>query len=78
MINYPDFEQWASNLVNGYENVSEAAVETALEQAFEQGYHLGLNKGWAIEQDKDCKHKFEWKEVDLVCSKCGRSNAEIV
>ncbi len=46
----PDFERWADKLTNGYEPVSSAAVESALEEA----YQLGLNKGWALEQDKQC------------------------
>ncbi len=54
-INTPDFRTWAENIIlaareNG---TAQEEIEQALEQAFGQGYSLGLNKGWAIEQDND-------------------------
>ncbi len=51
----PDFEQWAIHTIQriGLNKTSIKTVAESLEQAFEQGYHLGLNQGWAIEQDKE-------------------------
>lgn len=51
----PDFRQWAENItmVARQFGTAHEEIERALEQSFDQGYHLGLNKGWAIEQDKD-------------------------
>ncbi len=51
----PDFRTWAENITNIYRKYGTAQdeISRALEQAFDQGYHLGLNKGWAIEQDKE-------------------------
>ena len=43
----PHYTQWALTL----ETTDEIAE--ALANAFNQGYHLGLNNGWAIEQDKE-------------------------
>lgn len=43
----PDFAEWASHLTSTKE------IEVALKQAFDQGYYFGLNKGWAIEMDKE-------------------------
>lgn len=50
----PDFREWAENivLIARDHGTAQEEIEKALEQAFNQGYHLGLNKGWAIEQDK--------------------------
>lgn len=50
-----DFKTWAENIMiiaqcNG---TAQEEIECALEQAFNQGYSLGLNKGWAIEMDKE-------------------------
>ena len=50
-----DFKTWAEHIIliaqeNG---TAHEEIERALEQAYNQGYHLGLNNGWAIEQDKD-------------------------
>ncbi len=53
----PDFEVWADLIKDKPLGV----VKSALKQVFYQGYHLGrregyeegLNRGWAIEQDKD-------------------------
>lgn len=50
----PDFDTWADLLTDGYKSVK---ISEALRQAFEQGYQLGLNQGWAIEQDKDYANK---------------------
>lgn len=56
-INEPDFRTWADTLTL----MTRKEIETALEQAFNQGYHLGLNQGWAIEQDKEHKlSSFKW------------------
>jgi flagellar biosynthesis/type III secretory pathway protein FliH len=54
----PDFDQWAHNIYLYY---SIAKVAEALKQSYEQGYHLGkregyevgLEQGWAIEQDNE-------------------------
>lgn len=49
----PDFDTWGLAVqCNSHGLLSENIAE-ALRAAFEQGYHLGLNKGWALEQDKD-------------------------
>lgn len=64
----PDFEEWADRLVESGTindvytgkvmlNSFPCSLEEALQQAFEQGYNLGLNKGWAIEQDKEYANK---------------------
>ena len=55
-MTHPDFEEWAVSLWsnNGPKCKS---VKEALKQAFEKGYHLGLNQGWAIEQDKEYADK---------------------
>lgn len=49
-----DFKTWAEDIVllareNG--NAQEE-IERALKHAYNQGYSIGLNEGWAIEQDK--------------------------
>lgn len=51
----PDFKTWAENIVllAQAHGTAREEVEKALEQAYDQGYHLGLNNGWAIEQDKE-------------------------
>ena len=51
----PDFYTWADNIVMVARAFGTAPdeIEKALEQAYDQGYRLGLNKGWAIEQDKE-------------------------
>lgn len=49
----PDFLCWAQNVMLSYKLSEQHYIETALKQAFDQGYQLGLNKGWAIEQDKE-------------------------
>lgn len=57
-MNKPDFKIWAENIVlmaHTYGTAYEE-IERALEQSYDQGYHLGLNQGWAIEQDKEHKH----------------------
>jgi hypothetical protein len=50
----PDFKTWAENIVLTAQTNGSAheEIELALKQAYTQGYHLGLNLGWAIEQDK--------------------------
>ncbi len=50
-----DFKTWAEHiiLVAQENGTAHEEIERALEQAYNQGYHLGLNSGWAIEQDKD-------------------------
>ncbi len=55
----PDFRTWAENitLVARKYGTAHESIEVALEQAFDQGYKLGLNKGWAIEQDKCYQQK---------------------
>jgi hypothetical protein len=65
----PDFEEWSKNIIITHENRLRPEIEipgsmplyldirTALKQAFEQGYQLGLNQGWAIEQDKEYAKK---------------------
>lgn len=54
-MNKPDFKTWADNIVLSvrYDGAAREQIEQALEQAYNQGYHLGLNNGWAIEQDKE-------------------------
>ena len=50
----PDFKHWADNIVliaQAHGNAREE-IGQALEAAFKQGYSLGINHGWAIEQDK--------------------------
>lgn len=51
----PDFKIWAENIILVVQRYGTAqeSIETALEQAYNQGYYLGLNNGWAIEQDND-------------------------
>lgn len=45
------FEQWAKNI---YLFLGEGdSIRHALEHAYEMGYQTGLNKGWAIEQDRE-------------------------
>ena len=53
----PDFRTWADNILTISRQLGTAQdeIEDALTEAFNQGYHLGLNKGWAIEQDKEWK-----------------------
>lgn len=60
----PDFKTWAENIVllAQAHGTAREEVEKALEQAYNQGYSLGLNNGWAIEQDKQ------------YCDKCDRSH----
>lgn len=52
----PDFKEWAKNIVilACEHGTALEDIETALKQSFDQGYSLGLNQGWAIEQDA-CK-----------------------
>ena len=53
----PDFKLWAVNISNLIEQHGHdiEEIEKALKQAYDQGYSLGLNLGWAIEQDKEIK-----------------------
>jgi len=61
-MNEPDFDQWASNIEHHPRNyVSlQTLISLALKDAYKQGkslgyregYQVGLEKGWAIEQDK--------------------------
>lgn len=46
----PNFEVWAKSLLYGKKDYR---ISDALRQAYEQGYQVGLNQGWAIEQDKE-------------------------
>lgn len=50
----PDYRTWADNIINMAKKYGTAQeeIEKALKEAFHQGYQLGLNKGWAIEQNK--------------------------
>lgn len=54
-MNKPDFKTWAENIVLMAQahGTAREEIERALEQSFNQGYSLGLNQGWAIEQDAD-------------------------
>ena len=54
MKNKPDFRTWAENIVwiAQTQGLAREEIERALEQSYDQGYYLGLNNGWAIEQDK--------------------------
>jgi diadenosine tetraphosphate (Ap4A) HIT family hydrolase len=52
----PNFDKWAVSLWSNH-GPKCTNVKEALKQAFEQGYQLGLNQGWAIEQDKDYANK---------------------
>lgn len=51
----PDFRLWAKHIIvmAQAQGTAQEEIERALEQAYKQGYSLGLNKGWAIEQDKE-------------------------
>ncbi len=59
MITYPDYIQWALSLE------TPGDIAEALAKAFNQGYHLGLNKGWAIEQDRDTLCSVEQQDKDV-------------
>ncbi len=54
----PDYKTWAETIILMARDhgTAQEEIERALEQAYNQGYHLGLNNGWAIEQDKDLGH----------------------
>ncbi len=49
MRTMPNFTECATHLAGK----SDEYITEALRQLFEQGYQLGLNKGWAIEQNKE-------------------------
>ncbi len=57
----PDFKTWAENIVSRARSYGTAyeEIEQALESAYDQGYSIGLNKGWAIEQDKEYSPPYE-------------------
>lgn len=66
-MNKPDFKTWTENIIiiaqcNGS---AQEEIEQALEQSYNQGYHLGLNNGWAIEQDADISQQKpkRWKRI---------------
>lgn len=56
----PDFRTWAENVSIKTKRELDDNISRALEEAFNQGFALGdrqgyergLNRGWAIEQDK--------------------------
>lgn len=56
-ITKPDFGRIAYLLIHVGStpqcNSLEERITLALKQVYEQGYQLGVNKGWALEQDKD-------------------------
>ncbi len=51
--NYDDMAKMILRLTTQYRDLSQsrAAIVGELKGLFDKGYHLGLNKGWAIEQD---------------------------
>lgn len=53
----PDFRTWAQNIIMSMSAPFEDRLAEALSQAYKQGYHTGLNLGWAIEFDKENKHR---------------------
>jgi hypothetical protein len=54
----PDFKEWVKSLMSLPPHSNHpSSIEQALKDAFDQGYHLGLNQGWAIEQDKEYANK---------------------
>ncbi len=61
----PDFKEWADNIVllAQTHGTAREEIENALKQAYEQGYSLGLNHGWAIEQDKDMECNDDWCDI---------------
>ena len=57
----PDFKEWSDNIVVMSQTHGDAhfEIEHALRAAYNQGYSLGLNKGWAVEQDKIYEPPYE-------------------
>lgn len=67
----PDFKVWADNIValSQINGAAREEIERALQQAYDQGYQLGINEGWAIEQDK--YYYKSWECDCLMCSNKG-------
>lgn len=69
----PDFKTWTKNiiLISIENGTAHEEIERALEQAYNQGYSLGLNQGWAIEQDKEYKAYSKGLHGNMcACSMC--------
>lgn len=52
-MEYPKYTEYLHMLEIYIKQGRREDAEFELQKLFEQGYSLGLNKGWAIEQDKE-------------------------
>ena len=61
-MNEPDFSEWARGILQAAakENLLDdpyRIIREAVKYAYYQGYKVGLERGWAIEQDREISEK---------------------